>query len=139
MAIGHKIQLIGDEKYRRALVKSNPKKNRRTISDALERIANLVSAGAKLNIVRGRQSQPPLADKLTFRKGGAVGSIGIDLSGLPRWSEAGSIFKYPMIHELGLGRFPVRQWLQPAVDDVIPRQAEGIAAQFWEGQVRFAQ
>lgn len=31
-------------------------------------------------------------------------------------------------------RYPRRQWLEPAVDDVVPRKSERIMAEFWERQ-----
>ncbi len=136
MGASIKTTFIGGEKYSRALTSLTPSQNRRITSDTLEAIAFRVQELSALKIVRGRQQLPPLPKQLTFRHGGAARSIGVDLSGLPRRSETGSILLYPMLHEFGLGT-PQRQWLEPAVDDVIPDEAESLAAKFWERQARF--
>ncbi len=135
MAVGIKTRLIGGEGFTRALSSLTPSQNRRITSDTLEAIAFRVQALSSLKIVRGRQSLPPLPSQLTFRKGKAVESIGVDLSGLPSRSETGSILLYPMLHEFGLGT-PQRQWLEPAIDEVIPDEAQSLAVKFWERQAR---
>ena len=135
MAVSIKTTLIGGEKFSRALSKLTPAQNTRITSDTLEAIAFRVQGLSALKIVRGRQQLPPLPKQLTFRKGGAARSIGVDLSGLPNRSETGSILLYPMLHEFGLGT-PERPWLGPAVNEVIPDEAESFAVKFWERQAR---
>ena len=136
-AVGLDVRLIGGEKFKRVVRNLSPKHNRRIFSETLEKIVNAVqSISAEEKIIRGRQGLPPLASKLTFRHGGAARSIGVDLSGLPSFAEVGSILLYPLLHEFGLGKFPKRAWLDPAIDDVVPEKSERWAVEFWERQAR---
>lgn len=137
MAFGMRIQMLGGEEFKMMLSRMSPEQNRRIFSDTLEKVVNAVQdIAAREKIVRGRQHLPPLPSQLTFRKGGAARSIGVNLSGLPSFAEAGSILFYPLLHELGLGRFPPRPWLQPAVDEVVPEKSARWAGEFWEQQAR---
>ena len=139
MAIGIRVRLIGDEAYLSALSKLTPAQNRRIFSESLEKSVNAVWKDATENqIRRGRRSQPPADGFLTERSGaeGIIGSIGVDLSELPRAASVGSWKIYPRLHEVGEGRFPARPWLQPAVDVVVPEKSERWAVQAWERQVR---
>ena len=85
-------------------------------------------------ILRGGQG-PPHPSKLTSRTGTLRRSLGpafgLDKSGLPRFIEGGSSLVYAPVHELGLGRFPRRPFLAPAVDAVTP-QLEQIMVKHWE-------
>ena len=134
MAVGFKTRVIGGEEYRRYVKSVTPSQNRRISRRLLEKIVGRVQTiAAKQKIVPGRGLKAaPLASKLSFRRGGAAGSIGPDFSGLPAYAEVGSILDYPMFHEFGLGRFPKRPWLEPAIDDVVPNPAERWMAEIWE-------
>jgi hypothetical protein len=65
--------------------------------------------------------------RLTNRHGGhgLVGSLsqnrGTDRSGLPRYIDVGSDKKYAPVHEYGLGHYPPRPFLKPALAAVEPR------------------
>lgn len=135
MAGGLTVRIIGGEEFDRGLSRASPRDNPRVTSDTLERVARLVGkVAAEEKIVRGRSHLPPADGFLTFREGGAAGSIGVDLGGLPREAVTGSILVYPLLHEFGLGT-PKRPWLDPAIGDVVPGRAENLAAQFWEQAV----
>lgn len=67
----------------------------------------------------------PHPSKLTSRSGELRRSLGVtrgsDRSGLPRYIDVGSDLVYARVHELGLGRFPKRAFLAPAVAAVSPK------------------
>ena len=135
MAVALNTRLIGGEKYTLGLRKLTLAKNSRIASLTLDKVANAVSAdAARVKIVPGRGKLPPRPGYLSFRKGGASGSIGVDFSSLPFFAEVGSILLYPMLHEFGVGKLPKRPWLEPAVDEFVPEPAATWAAQFWERQ-----
>ena len=138
MPVTMKVQLIGEEKFERVTHQLSPRKNTRITAGALEEIAQLAdSIITTETIVRGRSGLPPLPDRLTSRtagKGGAIGSIGVDLSGLPRQSVVGSDLFYPLLHEEGWGVLPERKWMEPAIDKIIPDRAEAITIRHWERQ-----
>ena len=74
---------------------------------------------AEDKIVRGRGlDAPPLPDQITFRRGGLSRSIFVDKSNVPRSISVKSDLIYAAGHELGLGRFPPRPYLAPALEDV---------------------
>lgn len=138
MPVGIKVQLIGAEKFERVTHQLSPKNNPRITAGALEEIAQLTSSIITTEtIVRGRAGLKPLPDRLTSRtagKGGAIGSIGVDLSGLPRQSVVGSDLLYPLWHEEGWGVLPERKWLEPAIDKIVPDRGEAIILRHWERQ-----
>jgi phage gpG-like protein len=67
----------------------------------------------------------PHPSKLTSRSGELRRSLSVnrgrDRSGLPRYVDVGSDLVYARVHELGLGSYPKRAFLAPAVAAVSPR------------------
>jgi hypothetical protein len=96
--------------------------------EALETVARLTEQRAKeIEIVRGRGLRsPPLPKRLSFRSGRLSGSISTDVSQAPRLYVVGSTVAYAPVHELGLGPYPRRAFLEPAAQHVIDTQADGI-------------
>jgi len=68
---------------------------------------------------------PPHPSRLTSRSGELRRSLGLSRgtgrAGLPRFIDVGSDLVYAPIHELGLGRYPVRAFLAPALLKVSSR------------------
>ncbi len=63
--------------------------------------------------LRDRIAHP---SKLTSRSGRLRGSIRVNRVPLPKAIDIGSDVAYAAVHELGLGRFPKRPFLAPALD-----------------------
>lgn len=125
---GARINLRDSARIRNFLDRLDPTTRLSVADEALESIARLTEARAKeVEIVRGRgRDSPPLAKQLSFRSGRLSGSISTDTSGRPGLFVVGSTVKYAPVHELGLGPYPKRPFLEPAADHVISTQAEKI-------------
>ena len=140
MPVIMQVRLIGDEEFEKVTRLAAPKNSPKVTAGAIEEIAFLTSSIIKTEtIVRGRAGMDPLPDRLTSRtagKGGAIGSIGVDLSGLPRVSVVGSDLLYPVWHEEGFEVLPERKWLEPAIAKLFPDRGEAIIARHWERQTR---
>lgn len=100
------------------------------VAQSLDAIATATEQRAKeVEIVRGRgrdtETAPPLPKRLSFRSGRLSGSISTDRSGAPRQYVVGSTVAYAPVHELGLGPYPKRPFLEPAADHVI--ETKGLA------------
>jgi phage gpG-like protein len=113
------------------LERLDPRHRESVSSEALESIARLTEQRAKeVEIVRGRgrdpEIAPPLAKRLTFRSGRLSGSISTDATQLPRQVVVGTPVAYGPVHELGLGPFPKRAFLEPAADHVMETNARAV-------------
>jgi len=101
---------------------------RRISEKALTRAAlEVQKISTTKKIVRGRaRDAPPLPDRLTNRSGGRglVGSIALIKEELPASIGVGTDLVYGPVHELGLGRFPERPFLSPALEEVEPKLAD---------------
>lgn len=106
----------------------DPSSRESVADEALESIARLTEQRAKeVEIVRGRGlDSPPLPTRLSFRSGRLSASISSDLSQRPRNYIVGSTVRYAPVHELGLGPYPKRAFLEPAADFVIANHAESV-------------
>lgn len=101
------------------------------VDQALETIARLTEQRAReVEIVRGRgrdiQKAPPLPKRLSFRSGRLSGSISTDTSLRPRQFVVGTSVAYAPVHELGLGPYPKRPFLQPAAEHVVETQGRAV-------------
>ena len=117
-----KTSVTGVKAFNKKLDRMNPQKNTSKLKRApLKKAAKLVQKiASKEKIVRGRpRHSAPLPDRLTSRHGGAglVGSIRVNENPLPGAIEIGTDLDYGAIHEFGLGRFPKRPFLGPALKD----------------------
>ncbi len=120
MAVTPKFRLRkGDlERIQNLLAHASPAENRRIFRRGMRACAEIVQKiTTEEMIVRGRRKSPPLPDRLTDRRTGSglIGSIAINQ---PRDSvaEVGSHLVYAPLHEYGLGRFPPRPFLSPALE-----------------------
>lgn len=146
MALTVRTKLEGDERFRRALARLSPEENPATLRRGLTRIGLLVQkVAAEEKIARGgvsgrgrnRRVARPLPDRLTSRTGALRRSIGLNRVPLPHAIEVGTELIYGAVHELGLGPFPPRPFLGPAIDDSI-REMEQILADEWLREVNRA-
>lgn len=133
------IKWTGIPEFRAAIAKLRRPELDKPISRALVACGMMVLANAaEEQILRGGRfrgpagprggrgalrDSPPNPDKLTSRSGELRRSLsvnrGLDRSGLSSfYVEVGSDLVYAPLHELGLGRFPVRAFLSPAMDAV---------------------
>jgi hypothetical protein len=133
--VAMRVTVIGGPELRRQLIQLNPKENPRIPVNALERVAGEIQRNAKDKQIaaggRGKKRAiPPLPDRLTSRTGTLRRSIGVNRRPLPRAIEIGTPLVYGAVHEFGWGRYPVRAFLQPALDAISPRIG-GIVAEEW--------
>ena len=115
-------KVTGIKAWNKKLDRMNPQKNTSKLKRApLIKSALLVQKiTAKEKIVRGRpRGSAPLPDRLTSRHGGSglAGSIRVNKNPLPGAIEIGTDLGYGAIHEFGLGRYPKRPFLGPALKD----------------------
>lgn len=96
------------------------------LKDAAE---NQIIRGGRVRVGKSLTSTRPHPTRLTSRTGELRRSLsanrGLERAGLPRYIDVGSDLVYARVHELGLGRYPVRAFLAPAVAAVSP-QFEGM-------------
>ena len=117
-----KANVTGVKEFNKKMDRMNPQKNTSKLKRApLIKGALLVQKiAAKDKIVRGRpRHSAPLTDRLTSRHGGSglAGSIRVNENPLPSAIEIGTDLGYGAIHEFGLGRYPKRPFLGPALKD----------------------
>ena len=121
---------VRDSKRIRAFLDDLDPATRGSVSDqALESIARLTEQRAKeVEIVRGRgrntETSPPLPKQLSFRSGRLSGSISTDTSQRPKQFVVGSTVAYAPVHELGLGNFPKRPFLETQAEQVFRKALE---------------
>ena len=128
---GARVNLRDSKRIRAFLDDLDPSTRGSVCDQALESIARLTEQRAKeVEIVRGRgrntETSPPLPRQLSFRSGRLSGSISTDTSQRPKQFVVGSTVAYAPVHELGLGHFPKRPFLEPAATHVIETQAEQV-------------
>lgn len=136
MALGVSVKIEGTEQFRQVLERALPDANPRIFSGAfVEMMLKILKNAAGKQIVQGRGEAPPLPRRLSGRTNMLVRSLGpafgLDRSGLPFSISGGTDLVYGRIHELGLGRFPKRPFLEPAVEEEI-QNLEDILTRHWE-------
>jgi hypothetical protein len=138
MALTFKVTFTGQEKLIRALGKMKKPELALPVGRFLVKAGLLVlKNAAEKQILRGGRfrgaagprggkgafiDSPPAPHQLTSRSGELRRSLGasrgLDRGGLSAFFiEFGSDMVYAPIHELGLGRYPVRAFLQPGLDE----------------------
>ena len=136
MAVALRVTFTGQERLQRALSKMRKPELDKPVSRFLLSAAFAVLKDATENqIIRGGsfggQQSPPHPSRVTSRTGELRRSLGVsrglDRSGLPGYIEFGSDLVYAQIHELGLGRYPKRAFLVPALERVSVRFEEMLA------------
>ncbi len=142
MPVAIRVHLLGNKELRQRLKKMNPAVNTRIIREGLLEAAGLIQANAaKIQITgggRGKGKQlPPLPHKLTSRRGGSglVGSIKVDRKPLPFAIEVGTDLDYGPVHEFGLGNYPERPFMAPALDAIEPR-IDDIIIKHWKREAK---
>lgn len=135
-----KASIVGTDDLRRRLNELNPEVNTAIIRKSLiEGALEIQANAAKVQIAGGgggkRNARPPLPDRLTSRTGHLRGDIKVDRLPLPRAIEVGPDEFYGAIHEFGLGRYPVRAFMQPALGAVSPRFPE-IIVKHWKREAK---
>jgi len=132
MAATIRAKVTGIKELNTKLKKLTPATNRQIMVQSLLDCAALVQENAATKqIIQGSRffatgprggktlkDAPVDPFRLTSRHGGSgiVGSISVNTRALPTAIEVGSDKVYAPIHELGLGRYPKRAFLAPAVD-----------------------
>ena len=130
MAAAITVKLEGGAKLQKALAKLNPAQNAQIFSLSARQAAVLIAANARnVQIRRGRGAVDPA--RLTHRSFTLRNSIAPDFRGLPRFAEVGTEKFYGAIHEFGLGRFPSRPFMVPALEAIKP-QIPAIVARNWK-------
>jgi hypothetical protein len=126
--------IVGTKELQRRLKKMDPGANQAILRGSLKEAAGDMQGDiAKVQIRGGRGDAPPGDGFLTNRHGGRglAGSIGINSSPLPFAIEVGTHLAYGPVHEEGRGPYPVRAFLQPALDKMAPKFAE-IVVKHWK-------
>lgn len=134
MTLAVSVKVTGGAELERALKKLSPSQNKKILTESLLQCAYLVAENAaKEQIIQGSRffatgprggrtlkDAPVHPTKLTSRRGGAglVGSITPEWHKKPFSIDVGTHLKYGPVHELGLGRYPKRAFLEPAVKAV---------------------
>jgi len=116
-----RVSVVGTKELRRKLAKLDPGFNKRIMVKSLTDCAVEIHSDATRNqIRRGMRHAGIHATKLTSRNEGRglIGSIGLNKGPLPGAIEVGTHLAYGAIHERGLGRFPKRPFLEPALGKV---------------------
>ena len=121
------VKVEGLRKLDRALRRTNPKTAphiiRRSVSQACYAVQRRAT---QVEIIRGGK-QPPHPSRVTSRTGTLRRSIAVDLSDLRSGiGHVGTALGYGAIHELGLGRYPVRAYLKPAAEYIAPQFHETV-------------
>lgn len=98
----------------RHIGKASPKKNPGPIERALVRAALRVQEIATKEMIRSSGGKA-VRGVLTSRTRRLRRSIRLNRAPLPRAIEVGSTELYGLLHEFGLGRFPKRPFLGPAL------------------------
>lgn len=130
MAAAISVRLEGGAKLRRALSKLNPADNARIFSLSAREVALKIATNARnVQLRRGGGDVHPT--QLTSRTFRLRDSIAPDFRGLPRFAEVGTDVRYGPVHEFGLGRYPSRPFMAPALEAVRPQIPE-IVVKHWK-------
>ena len=140
MAVGLRVSVVGSKALLRQLKRTNPAINRRIVTESLVEIALKVQTNAaNLQITGGGRGKgkglSALPNKLTSRTGTLRRSIAVDRKPLPRAIEVGTDLVYGPIHEFGLGNFPERPFMGPALDAISP-QFGAVVIKRWKREAR---
>ncbi len=116
------VKVSGLKEWNKKLDRMNPGKNTRKLKRApLIKGALLVQKIAAEEKIHPGGTSPPLPHALTSRSGDLRRSIRVNQNPLPGAIEIGTRLDYGEIHEKGLGRFPKRPFLVPALKDATRR------------------
>lgn len=155
---GVRVETRGNARYREAIqVGGSVRLRAAPTGRALKRIA-FETQGKAQNKLRRGGSLAPAPSVLTSRTGTGRRAIGVDLASLPTSAATGSALGYMAGHETGGNfrvraqrrrsrkgnvhrvrahrrRVPKREWLRPAVDDIIPNRASAILVEEHEREL----
>jgi phage gpG-like protein len=133
--IAVKVKATGVVKLQRMIRTISPKSNPAWVRRALIAMANRVQAiatkemiipGGRVRVAGPKGGKGIMTDKpahptkLTSRTGALRSSIRVNRGPLPHAIEVGSDLEYAAVHEEGLGRYPKRPFLQPALEKASP-------------------
>jgi HK97 gp10 family phage protein len=113
--------ITGDKEWLRKLEKLSPQKHKEIMSKSLLECGMLVQANAaQKQIMGGGQKAKgvqikPHPSRLTSRTGTLRRSISTSWHRSPFEIDVGTHLVYGRVHELGLGNYPKRAFLEPAV------------------------
>ena len=123
------VKIEGGAELRRRLNKMDPATNFRIMTAGIKEIAVKIGANARgKQILKGRG--PVQKSKITNRSFDLRDSIGPDLRALPKFAEVGTDIEYAATHEFGLRGYPVRAFMEPALDAIAPQIPE-IIVKHW--------
>ena len=120
----------GVEEFRKVIRKINPEKNPKVIRKAMLETGRLLQRTVKEKYLRG--PRPRRLDRVT---GELSRSIVRDERKLEEFVGVGTELFWAEFHEVGLGRFRKRPFIEPAVDDVMDK-LPGIFLEAWEESLR---
>ncbi len=140
MVVPLRVSIVGDKALQKALKRANPAVNTRIIRESLLEAAGRVQADAAgVQITGGGRGKgkglAPLPNKLTSRTGALRRSIAVDRRPLPLAVEVGTDLAYGSIHEFGIGNYPKRPFMGPALDKISP-QFGAIVVKRWKREAR---
>jgi len=120
MATAITVKVTGTKELRRRLAKMNPQQNEEIFIRSARQAATLIAADARrVQIRSGRGAVHP--SRLTHRSHWLRDHIAPDFRGFPRFAEVGTDVFYGAIHEFGLGHFPARPFMAPALEAIRPK------------------
>lgn len=124
-------QIVGVREGSRILRRLSPKQNPRPIRRALIKLGFIAQRHSARRAILPGGTRPPHPTKLTSRTGTGRRSIGVDRRPLAQFAiDVGSDLFYMRLHALGLGRFPVRDWLTPGLREA-RRDGANVIAREW--------
>jgi len=130
MPVAMHANVTGAREWLRALNRLSPKEHQEITARSLVECGLLVQRNAAMKQIMGGGQKAkgvhlkPHPTRLTSRTGTLRRSISTNRQPLPLAVEVGTDLIYGRVHELGLGRFPKRAFLAPAVEaeeDKFPR------------------
>lgn len=126
------VKIEGGAELRRRLNKMDPATNFRIMRKGIAEIAVKISSNARTKqLLKGRGDVQP--SRLTNRSFDLRDSIGPDLRALPKFAEVGTDIDYAARHEFGLDGYPVRAFMEPALEAIEP-QIPAIIVKHWRRQ-----
>ena len=115
MAVAVRVNLQGDERFRRMLARLPPSSVSVWLRQSMQQAGFYAQRTAATKFIKPGGDAPPIPEMLTSRTGELRRSIETDQSELPWSVSIGSALEYSRVHELGISPMPSRPYLKPAM------------------------
>lgn len=137
MTVAVEVKITGDENLRRLLRRMSPQSNPAWVRRGMLKVGfQMQTLAASKYILRGGGPRAPVhPTMLTSRTGTLRRSIAVNRRRLPFTVSVGTHLRYGRTHELGLGPYPRRAFLDPALQEVA-KTAANVLAEEWEKETR---